>query len=155
MRLLTAALVPALLLPLSTVSPEAVADRDSWKRLRSEAERLYRMWDYENALPLFRKLVENIDKMPGGGADAHARLGDCLFHLGRHLEAKGAYVTCLKLYPSGSGRNFVTLKLADCYVVLGEVERGRKLYSTAPDSPHLSAQTIEERIARLTKRGDP
>jgi hypothetical protein len=58
---------------------------------------------------------------------------------------------CLSDYPKGSGRNFIALKLGDCYVKLDRLDKARKAYEAGFTIYGYQWFDVETRITGLKK----
>ena len=82
-------LVYFLVLPSYLAGGGAKNHKDE-EKLVGEARFLMEAWQYKKAIAAYKKLIEESSTesfIYAGGAEAHVRIGECLFHLHRYSEA--------------------------------------------------------------------
>ena len=112
-------------------------------------------WQYEKAIAAYKKLIEECSDdsfIYAAGAEAHVRIGECLFHLRRYGEAASWFKKALEKYPTGSARFMPSIKLGDTLVKLGQLEQAQKAYRSVGREPRVEFD-IEERIRTLRNTG--
>jgi tetratricopeptide (TPR) repeat protein len=142
-----------LLSPTSTLANEKHKDE---AKLVGNAHSLFESWQYKRAIEAYKKLIkESTDKsfIYAAGAEAHVRIGECLYHLERYDDALEWLSDAVKKYPHGSARYAPYVKLGDVFVKLGQIEKAKKSYKFS-NIQHfcLSDIEIEKRIERLQTR---
>ena len=151
-----ASLAWLLVIPTSPADPTATNHPDEAK-LVAEARFLMESWQYEKAIVAYKRLIEeSTDKsfIYAAGAEAHVRIGECLYHLRRYVEAADWFGEALKDYPAGSARYAPTIKLADTFVKLGQLDKAREAYRFGQHGLRVDID-IEERIKRLEDDSQP